>query len=84
MSLPILELADCIARTKEIIDEAGLIAPLVGHVGDGNFHLLILFDPNDPEELTKAKQLASDVNRVALSFGGTVTGEHGRLYDFDG
>ena len=75
--VPISELADCIARTKEIIDEAGLIAPLVGHVGDGNFHLLILFDPNDPEELTKAKQLASDVNRVALSFGGTVTGEHG-------
>ena len=75
--VPISELADCIARTKEIIDEAGLIAPLVGHVGDGNFHLLILFDPNDPEELTKAKRLASDVNRVALSFGGTVTGEHG-------
>ncbi len=75
--VPISELADCIARTKEIIDEAGLIAPIVGHVGDGNFHLLILFDPNDPEELTKAKQLASDVNRVALSFGGTVTGEHG-------
>ena len=75
--VPISELADCIARTKEIIDEAGLIAPLVGHVGDGNFHLLILFDPNDPEELNKAKQLASDVNRVALSFGGTVTGEHG-------
>ena len=57
-SVPISELADCIARTKEIIDEAGLIAPIVGHVGDGNFHLLILFDPNDPEELTKAKRLA--------------------------
>ena len=75
--VPISALADCIARTKEIINEAGLIAPIVGHVGDGNFHLLILFDPNDPEELTRAKQLASDVNRVALSFGGTVTGEHG-------
>lgn len=75
--VPISALADCISRTKEIINKAGLIAPIVGHVGDGNFHLLILFDPNDPEELTKAKQLASDVNRVALSFGGTVTGEHG-------
>lgn len=75
--VPISTLADCIARTKELIAEAGMIAPIVGHVGDGNFHLLILFDPNDPEELTKAKQLASDVNRVALSFGGTVTGEHG-------
>ncbi|MCH9786067.1 MAG: FAD-binding protein [Gammaproteobacteria bacterium] len=75
--VPISTLADCIARTKELVAEAGMIAPIVGHVGDGNFHLLILFDPNDPEELTRAKQLASDVNRVALSFGGTVTGEHG-------
>jgi D-lactate dehydrogenase (cytochrome) len=75
--VPISTLADCIARTKELVAEAGMIAPIVGHVGDGNFHLLILFDPNDAEELTRAKQLASDVNRVALSFGGTVTGEHG-------
>ena len=75
--VPISTLADCIARTKELVAEAGMIAPIVGHVGDGNFHLLILFDPNVPEELTRAKQLASDVNRVALSFGGTVTGEHG-------
>ena len=75
--VPISALADCIARTKELIEEAGLIAPIVGHVGDGNFHLLILFDPNDPDEFMCAKSLASDVNRVALSFGGTVTGEHG-------
>lgn len=75
--VPISALANCIARTKELIEEAGLIAPIVGHVGDGNFHLLILFDPNDPDEFLRAKSLASDVNRVALSFGGTVTGEHG-------
>ncbi|PHO02175.1 2-hydroxy-acid oxidase [Rhodobacteraceae bacterium 4F10] len=75
--VPISALADCIARTKELIAEAGMIAPIVGHVGDGNFHLLILFEPNDPEELVRAKALASDVNRIALSFGGTVTGEHG-------
>jgi len=75
--VPISTLADCIARTKELIAEAGMIAPIVGHVGDGNFHLLILFDPNDPDDLLRAKALASDVNHVALSFGGTVTGEHG-------
>ena len=75
--VPISTLANCIARTKELIDEAGMIAPIVGHVGDGNFHLLILFDPNDPDDLLRAKALASDVNHVALSFGGTVTGEHG-------
>ena len=75
--VPISTLADCIARTKELIAEAEMIAPIVGHVGDGNFHLLILFDPNDPDDLLRAKALASDVNHVALSFGGTVTGEHG-------
>jgi D-lactate dehydrogenase (cytochrome) len=75
--VPISALADCISRAKELVAEAGLIAPIVGHVGDGNFHLQILVDPNEPEELTRAKALASDVNRIALSFGGTVTGEHG-------
>lgn len=75
--VPISALADCIAKTKALVAEAGLIAPVVGHVGDGNFHLLILVDPNDPEELKSAKQLAAQVNHVALSFGGTVTGEHG-------
>jgi D-lactate dehydrogenase (cytochrome) len=75
--VPVSELANCISRTKELIQDAGMIAPIVGHVGDGNFHLLILFDPNDPDEFARAKSLASEVNRVALSFGGTVTGEHG-------
>lgn len=75
--VPISALAECIAQTKELIEEAGMIAPIVGHVGDGNFHLLILFDPNNDKELARAKALASAVNRVALSYGGTVTGEHG-------
>jgi D-lactate dehydrogenase (cytochrome) len=75
--VPISALAECISRTKELIEQSGLIAPIVGHVGDGNFHLLILIDPNDQNELARAKSLASDANRVALSFGGTVTGEHG-------
>lgn len=75
--VPISALADCIARTKELIAESGLIAPIVGHVGDGNYHLLILIDPDNADEMSRAKQLASDVNRTALSFGGTVTGEHG-------
>ena len=75
--VPISSLADCIARTKELIADHGLIAPLLGHVGDGNFHLSILVDPAVPEELERAKSLASAVNKVALSLGGTVTGEHG-------
>ncbi len=75
--VPISALADCISRSKELVAESGMIAPIVGHVGDGNFHLMILIDPNDPDELKRAKSLASEVNQVALSFGGTVTGEHG-------
>ena len=60
-----------------MIAEAGLVAPLVGHVGDGNFHLSILVDPEDADEVAKAKALASKVSHVALDLGGTVTGEHG-------
>jgi D-lactate dehydrogenase (cytochrome) len=75
--VPISNLAECIARTKQAITESGLIAPIVGHVGDGNFHLVILIDPNEPEELRGANQLAESINQLALELGGTVTGEHG-------
>ncbi|SFD71608.1 FAD-binding oxidoreductase [Roseivivax sediminis] len=75
--VPISALADCIAAAKAETDAAGLIAPLVGHVGDGNFHMLLLIDPDDSEELGRAKDVAHRLNRLALSFGGTVTGEHG-------
>lgn len=75
--VPISALAECIRRTKEEIVNSGLIAPLVGHVGDGNFHLNILVDPDEPDEFDKAITLAKNVNEIALSLGGTVTGEHG-------
>ena len=75
--VPISALAGCIARTKELIAESGLIAPVVGHVGDGNFHLLVLFDPKDENETAAAKKLAETINHIALEFGGTLTGEHG-------
>ncbi|WP_282603130.1 FAD-linked oxidase C-terminal domain-containing protein [Paracoccus sp. PARArs4] len=75
--VPISALAECIARTKVLIAESGLVAPLVGHVGDGNFHLAILIDPDDPDDMARAKTLAGAVNMIALELGGTVTGEHG-------
>lgn len=75
--VPISALADCIIRTKELIKESGLIAPLVGHVGDGNFHLLILVEPGNAGEMQRATTLAGAVSALALEFGGTVTGEHG-------
>lgn len=75
--VPISALAECISRAKALVADSGMIAPIVGHVGDGNFHLMILIDPNDPDELPRAKALAAAVNHVALGLGGTVTGEHG-------
>ncbi len=75
--VPISELAACIEATQKDIAESGMVAPLVGHVGDGNFHLAILFDPEKHEERRKAEALASRVSLRAIEFGGTCTGEHG-------
>jgi len=75
--VPISNLAECISKTQKAVDQSGLIAPLVGHVGDGNFHLSILIDPTDASELKRAKALAATVSELSLSLGGTVTGEHG-------
>lgn len=75
--VPISRLAECIAGTRAEIAKSGLIAPLVGHVGDGNFHLLILIEKDNAEELAQAQDLAHRVNTLALACGGTVTGEHG-------
>ena len=75
--VPISALAGCIAATRGLIEASGLVAPLVGHVGDGNFHLLILVEPGNAEEMARAQDLAAAVNRTALEFGGTVSGEHG-------
>jgi D-lactate dehydrogenase (cytochrome) len=78
--VPISRLAECIAETKRDVDESGLIAPIVGHVGDGNFHLAILVDPDDPDELRRAVELNERLVRRAIAFDGTCTGEHGVGY----
>ena len=75
--VPISKLAECIARTKVEIANSGLMAPLLGHVGDGNFHLIILIEPGNEAELQAANQLSETINLLALELGGTVTGEHG-------
>src|SRR5581483_6654566 len=75
--VPISRLADCIMETKADLDSTGLIAPIVGHVGDGNFHLVVLFDPASREERQKAEDLAKRVSQRAIRMGGTCTGEHG-------
>ncbi|MEO1968230.1 MAG: FAD-linked oxidase C-terminal domain-containing protein [Sphingomonadaceae bacterium] len=75
--VPISRLTDAIAGAHEAIEEAGLTAPIVGHVGDGNFHVLFVLDPTKPEEWERAEQVNETLVNHALSVGGTCTGEHG-------
>lgn len=75
--VPLSELARCIRESQAEAAETGLICPIVGHVGDGNFHMLILFDPRSVEETRRAEALATSVGRRAIACGGTCTGEHG-------
>jgi D-lactate dehydrogenase (cytochrome) len=75
--VPIGSLAECILAARQEADEAGLLAPIVGHVGDGNFHALILFDPADSNERARAEALGKSIARRAIACGGTATGEHG-------
>jgi D-lactate dehydrogenase (cytochrome) len=78
--VPISVLAECITETKSEIDEAGLVAPIVGHVGDGNFHVCFLVDPEVPEELDEVRAIAERIAKRAIALGGTCTGEHGVGY----
>lgn len=75
--VPISRLAECIADTEADIAANGLIAPIVGHVGDGNFHVLVLMDMEDPAEIERAESFVQRLNARAIAMGGTCTGEHG-------
>ena len=75
--VPISRLAECILETKRDIEEFNLLAPIVGHVGDGNFHLTILVDPDNNDEMMRAKALNNKMILRALDMDGTCTGEHG-------
>jgi len=75
--VPISRLADCIAACAARAEALCLTAPIVGHVGDGNFHMLVLFDPADAGERARADALAAFVASTAIDLGGTCSGEHG-------
>lgn len=75
--VPMSRLAEAVAQGRAMIDAAGLDGPILGHVGDGNFHSVLLLDRNDAEELARAKAVAHDLAHMALGMGGTITGEHG-------
>ncbi len=75
--VPISRLADCIVETEKDLAESRIIAPIVGHVGDGNFHLLLLLDTEDADEMERAENFMDRLVKRALEMEGTCTGEHG-------
>ncbi len=75
--VPISRLAECLVETRGDVEANGLIAPIVGHVGDGNFHMLILIDPDNADEVARAKALHARMVGRAIAMEGTCTGEHG-------
>ncbi len=75
--VPISRLAECISETVEDVKSYHCPVPLMGHIGDGNFHLMFLVDPARPEELELAKQMNKRLVKRALAMEGTCTGEHG-------
>jgi D-lactate dehydrogenase (cytochrome) len=78
--VPISALADCVTAAQADIAEHHLTAPIVGHVGDGNFHVCVLVDPNDPDDLARAEAFHGRLVERAIAHGGTCTGEHGVGY----
>jgi D-lactate dehydrogenase (cytochrome) len=75
--VPISHLAECILETQADLRDAGVVAPLVGHAGDGNFHLIFMLDAHDPREFAAISALNDRLVGRALRFGGTCSGEHG-------
>lgn len=75
--VPISRLGACIVEARAAAASVALTTPIVGHVGDGNFHMLILYDPTNADECTRANLLCHRVADIALSHGGTISGEHG-------
>src|SRR5204863_251013 len=77
---PISRLAECIAETKQDLAQSTIPSALAGHVGDGNFHLIFMIDPEKPEEIAEASRLNDRMVARALAMEGTCTGEHGIGY----
>jgi D-lactate dehydrogenase (cytochrome) len=75
--VPISQLAECILETKADCEKNGMVYSIIGHVGDGNFHVLMLIDPHDPAEVSKAEGINNRMVARAIAMDGTCTGEHG-------
>jgi D-lactate dehydrogenase (cytochrome) len=75
--VPISRLADCIAETQKDVEELDLVAPIIGHVGDGNFHVSLMIMMDDKDEVARAETFIERLNSRAIAMEGTCTGEHG-------
>jgi D-lactate dehydrogenase (cytochrome) len=75
--VPISRLAECVTETKQDIEASGLVAPIVGHAGDGNFHASVLVMMEDADEVARARAFIERIAERALAMEGTCTGEHG-------
>jgi D-lactate dehydrogenase (cytochrome) len=75
--VPVSRLAQCVAETETDIAAAGIVAPIVGHVGDGNFHALVMHQPGDHDELERIRTFSTRLAERAIGMEGTCTGEHG-------
>ncbi|NXU17131.1 LDHD protein, partial [Pardalotus punctatus] len=75
--VPISRLPDVVVETKKDLQASGITGPMVGHVGDGNFHCILVFNSQDPEEAQRVHAFTQRLGRRALAAGGTCTGEHG-------
>jgi D-lactate dehydrogenase (cytochrome) len=77
VAVPLSELPDAVRFARDAIEQRGFNAAIVGHVGDGNFHVAFMFDVDDPEQVAAVKEFNSQLVDYALERGGTCTGEHG-------
>lgn len=77
LCVPISRLAECVTETAADLQRENMPGPIVGHVGDGNFHVVLYCDPNDAQEVKQVKAVYDRMTRRAIAMGGTCTGEHG-------
>jgi len=75
--VPVSRLAEAVEGAQAAVMRHGVFAPLVGHVGDGNFHMLLMLDMDDPNSVANGKAASNAIVELALKMGGTCTGEHG-------
>jgi len=77
VAVPVSRLGECISATKADLSAHNLVGPILSHLGDGNFHSLVLVDLDDQEEVDRGRQFVDRLVKRALALGGTCTGEHG-------